>query len=416
MRIAIDLTPVLLGGANGGAKIMTLELINSMSKIAPSDHFILLASTDNIEELSAMKRNNISVINASEISQLKVNISYAKKGYRFILKLFFGFFKIMLPDYIKEKLKNSYKIIKSKSQVSSFADLLFCPFTAPFYRTLGIPIVSVIYDLQFRYYPNFFSPQENLERQKHFFEACKWSNKLICISDFVKQTVIEKGDIIPDKVKTIYIRLAHRLPSLNKVQLPNNILNQHGLSKDCFLLYPANFWSHKNHKMLFVAFNMYRSKFPRSQLKLVCSGEESSSKNFLIKAIKEMGLEEWIILPGYLSDNDFSFLVENSRAIIFPSLYEGFGMPVLEAMAHGKPVLCSNLTSLPEVAGNAALLFDPRKPDEIVNAIYRIESDTLLVDKLVKLGHDRVNEFGNEIDMAKEYLQVFQEVIQKSNR
>jgi hypothetical protein len=96
---------------------------------------------------------------------------------------------------------------------------------------------------------------------------------------------------------------------------------------------------------------------------------------------------------------------------VFPSLFEGFGMPVLEAMAFGRPVLCSNLTSLPEVVGDAAVLFDPRKPGEIVKAIEQVESDSELVAQLIQRGQDRLAAFTDAAGMARQYLQVIQDAM-----
>jgi len=124
-----------------------------------------------------------------------------------------------------------------------------------------------------------------------------------------------------------------------------------------------------------------------------------------------MGLEERIILPGYLLDDELVALLESCQALIFPSLFEGFGMPVLEAMAFGKPVLCSNVTSLPEVAGDAALYFHPERPMEIVRTIERIETEPGLIASLVERGYRRLTTLGTPDDMAQEYLWVFRQAV-----
>ena len=124
-----------------------------------------------------------------------------------------------------------------------------------------------------------------------------------------------------------------------------------------------------------------------------------------------MGLADRVLFPGFLSADEFAALYASCRALIFPSLYEGFGMPVLEAMNFGKPVLCSNVTSLPEVAGDAALYFDPRKPDDILRAIEKILWDPEFGKALVAQGRRRVEEFNNSERMAEEYLDVFAEVL-----
>ena len=131
----------------------------------------------------------------------------------------------------------------------------------------------------------------------------------------------------------------------------------------------------------------------------------------LRERICQMGLEEWIILPGYLLDDELVALLESCQALVFPSLFEGFGTPVLEAMAFGKPVLCSNVTSLPEVAGDAALYFHPERPMESVRTIERIETEPGLIASLVERGYRRLTTLGTPDDMAQEYLRVFRQAV-----
>jgi glycosyltransferase involved in cell wall biosynthesis len=119
-----------------------------------------------------------------------------------------------------------------------------------------------------------------------------------------------------------------------------------------------------------------------------------------------------VVLPGYLSESDFSALMRGCLALVYPSLYEGFGMPVIEAQAIGKPVLCGNLTSLPEVAGEAALIFDPRLPESIVAAMQRIESDLTVRQDLIRNGFENVKRFVNADAMASQYLRTLGEVVQ----
>lgn len=415
MRIAIDLTPILPGGSNGGAKIMTIQLIKELAKLAPKDIFIILASKKNFAELSVIKAPNIEII--CELSRPRLtlrNLFLLMIGALLwpILKLT----KKILPANLKARLGHHYHQFRSNLLASDFAnlikpDLLFCPFTAPFYHHLNVPIVSIIYDLQSHHHPHFFNTEERYERKKNFEEACKRASKLICISNFVKQTVLAHSQFSEKNIKAIHIRLAHRLPQVEENKVTTT-LNRYQLTKNNYLLFPANYWLHKNHQMLFTAFNLYRAKYPDSTLKLVCTGADNDYKQFLLGAINEMDLSSWIKMPGFLTDEEFATLMTSCRAVIFPSLYEGFGMPVLEAMVAGKPVLCSNMTSLPEVAGSAALLFDPRKPDEIAAAIHQIEFQTDMLETLVKLGHEHIAKFGTETDMAREYLQVFHEAVQ----
>ena len=206
--------------------------------------------------------------------------------------------------------------------------------------------------------------------------------------------------------------MPHRLKK-QSAQDVDSILQRLGLRGNEFLLYPANFWAHKNHRMLLTAFVMYRARHPESNLRLVCTGALENEKKVLQEAVYRMGQKDWIILPGFLTEEEFAAIFASCLALVFPSLYEGFGMPVLEAMALEKPVICSNVTSLPEVAGDAAFYVDPRKPREIVNAIERIATDKDLRKRLIDQGRHRLAESGGPEKMAREYLDVFLDVMRK---
>jgi glycosyltransferase involved in cell wall biosynthesis len=121
-----------------------------------------------------------------------------------------------------------------------------------------------------------------------------------------------------------------------------------------------------------------------------------------------MNMGDRVILPGYLPSEHLGQVMAHCSAMIFPSLYEGFGLPVLEAMNAGIPVACSNLTSLPEVAKDAALLFDPRVPEEIAQAMVSLTIDQDLRLRLIEAGRTRALEFANSVQMADEYWNLFE--------
>lgn len=441
--IAIDLTLVLPCGENGGAKILTIELIRNLAKIAPDVNFILLTADRNHEELSILDSHNVRrvcVINFSggvgndketvkkeiskKISLFKRMQTYAQSFSRLPIYSI----KKILPRPIKQKLKailhyNALpkiqpEVVQEKVSLGLLeglgVDLLFCPLTAPFYHEKNIPTVSVVLDLQYKYYPQFFSQTELHHRNDFFEKACEYSDYLICISDFVNKTVLENSSKNPEGVKTIYINLANRLPTISNDQRLD-VLKRFGLTENEFLLYPANFWKHKNHETLFIAFNAFREKSPESKIKLVCTGALKERMAYLGEVSTKMGLEDFVVMPGYLTNEEFTALLSSCRAVIFPSLYEGFGMPVIEAMRNGKPVLCSNVTSLPEIAGNAALFFDPHKPEEICQAIEIAENQPERMQSLVELGFQQSKKFSDPVIMAQKYLEVFNAALISKN-
>jgi glycosyltransferase involved in cell wall biosynthesis/SAM-dependent methyltransferase len=407
-RICVDLTPVLPGGDNGGAKILCLELIKELSRQAPECEFVLLTSAKSHDELAYLDSANVQRVCvtgqpqpvAEKISSLKQKATQVLSG--------------RVPKPVLKKLADMYQGVAARLQsngslVSELGgDLLFCPFTAPFYFDARVPIVSVVLDIQYFHYPEFFSPQERAERDRHFRLACRVASRVICISEFVRRTVLEATSINPVRVETVHIAVQNRFgkPSAENREA---VLVRHGVRAGRYLLYPANFWQHKNHELLLTAFGMHRVNNPGSDLKLVFTGAPGARMEYLREACRKMGLGEQVVFAGFVPDEEFALLLRACLAVIFPSLYEGFGIPVWEAMAAGKPVLCSNVTALPEICGDAAVLFDPRKPDEIAKAIQRIETEPQLLYDLSEKGKRHVAEAPDQSAMAARYLEVFRE-------
>lgn len=418
-RMAVDLTPLLPGVENGGAKLLALELVRYLSKLLPDCKFVLLTSERSHEELACLDAPNVQRLCVKHQKNLPVPSTPSRKA-RMRIRLH-EWLTNYLPSPLLAKVKTAYRSLRAlRSGTPGIlqeldADLLFCPFTMPFYHNPAIPTVSIVYDLQYHYYPQFFSDEDRLGREYHFKETCRLADRLICISEYVRGIVLENSNLSPKHVVSIPIRLLGRLKQPNRDAI-STALRKHGLEKEEFLLYPANFWPHKNHDMLFTAMGMFRSRHPESRLRLVCTGFPNERMDALREAIGRMGLEFWVFFPGFLSEEEFAALLASCRALIFPSLYEGFGMPVLEAMVFGKPVLCSNLTSLPEVAGEAALFFDPKKPHEILAAIKRILQEPGLRDHLVTRGYERAAAWGDAEQMVREYVNVFLDAMRGDRR
>ena len=411
-RVVVDLTPVLPGGQNGGAKVMTIELLRNLARIAADCEFILLTSIKSHDELASLDSSNVRRMCVDKSRTLvKSGESVADRLHR-LLKRFVPANRLAqlarLYQRLSVRMGPTHRLLTDLD-----ADLLFCPFTAPFFFDPAVPVVSVVYDLQHIYYPYFFEPAEVKGRKWNFERACYASARMVSISDYVRRTVLEHGDISDERVKTIPILLPRRLPPPS-AEICERVLYSHHLNPHRYLLYPANFWAHKNHEVLLTAFGIYRASNPSSDLKLVLTGSPSPRRDELIEASSAMGLSGAVVFPGYLTAEDFSPLMHQCKALIFPSLFEGFGMPLLEAMAAGRPILCSNGTSLPEVAGDAALFFNPMKPVEIVDAITRIEQDLDLHRDLIENGTRRLSTFGGPDEMAARYIDVFHEAINES--
>ena len=371
--VAVDLLPLTAGGANGGAKVFSLVLLENMAALAPDWTFVLVVNPGSpavLEELASLERANVRVMAANKAWHAKPPAKLLGRP----------------------------------------IDLWFCPFTRPNFQRQGIPLVSVVHDLQYRFYPSFFTEPDLRGRDQTFKLAAGKADRLVCVSEHVRRTVLEYANLPPDRVRAIHHRLHERLagPPRDAAQA---VLERLGLAHEGYLLYPANFWAHKNHAALLTAFGILRAARPGSALKLVLTGADTGRAEELRQAARTMGLGEAVLFTGFVSDGDLACLTACCKALIFPSLFEGFGIPVAEAMALGRPVLCSDLTSLPEVGGEAVVYFDPRKPEDIARAVARLEDEPDLAGRLSALGRARAAELGGPQDMAREYLEVMDEAM-----
>lgn len=407
--IAIDVTPILPGGENGGAKLFVLELVSGLARQAPHVQFFLLTQAASHEELAILDSNNVHrIMVIGELAAIG-GMSGARSRYTALVS--------MLPRFVRARLAQGIyggisliKRLAGKGVLREIgADLLFCPFTAPTFHEPGVPTVCTVYDLQFATYPQFFEPEDVAQRKSTFRDAGRKAAMLVAISDYTRTTAIGYGKLPTDRIKTVALRMAHRMPSSDQDDIV--ILERLGVAYRRYLLYPANFWNHKNHEMLLTAFGMACNQGLPHDINLVCTGAPSARRDFIQSAAAGFGLAQRIVFPGYLSNVEFSVLMRNAGGLVFPSLYEGFGMPILEAMALGVPVACSNVTALPEVAGNAAVLFDPKKPFEIAKAIIDLIIDEPLRRKLINNGHCQSSLFSDTEQMFSGYWRIFEDCL-----
>lgn len=401
--IAVDLTPVLPGGENGGAKFFALELVRRLAARKPGTRFVLLTQAASHDELAALDRANVRRVLAvgGAASALRPRLLAAASR---ALSPF--------PDAVRRAAARTgyrlHALVKRAGPRGLLrdieADLLFCPFTAPTFRERGIPAVCTIHDLQFRAYPQFFALEDAVLRERAFADACRHATALAADSDFSRQAALDTGDVDARRITTIALRLARDCSTRD------GAAGGHGLDLEGagYFVYPANFWKHKNHEMLLTAFAKARSSGLDGRIALVCTGAPGERMHWLAKAANRMGLGAHVHFPGYLPDAQFTELLSRARGLVFPSLYEGFGLPVLDAMASGVPVACSDTAALPEVARGSALLFDPRIPEQLARAMITLAADDAARARLIDAGRRRAAEFMDADRMAEEYWKVFE--------
>lgn len=400
--IAVDVTPMMPGGENGGVKILTLELLRAFQHAAADDRFLLLTASWNHGELAELEAPNMQrllILNKAP-SRSSVLDGVPGRARRVLRKL---------AGLLRRNASRGMPL-QRRPLTSRGVDLLFCPFTAPTYFEPGIPTVSVIHDMQHKDYPQFFPEKEIDIRNIFMADVRAKAGRIICISEHVRDSVIRHLDADPEKAHVVYNCIQSRLGAAISREVRESVIRRLGVHQRPYMFYPANFWPHKNHRMLMTAYGMFRHRHPDRAMDLAFTGALEDEERLLKQTALKMGIGENVHFLGFLPQEELDVIWQGARFLIFPSLYEGFGIPVVEAMSLGKPVLCSNVTSLPEVAGDAALYFDPRKPEAMARAMARITGDPSLAESLSTRGKHRAGSFHKE-RMVNGYLDVFREAL-----
>ncbi|WP_407341777.1 glycosyltransferase family 4 protein [Pengzhenrongella phosphoraccumulans] len=232
-------------------------------------------------------------------------------------------------------------------RIQASADVVHVPFTvavpAP---PRGVPLVQTLHDVQHLDLPHLFTRTE-LAYRKYFYErTAHRAAVVVTVSEFAKERIVHHLGLDPDRVIVAHLGVDLSSVTANFGEREN------------FLLYPARGWPHKNHARLIEAVALLRVSDPT--LRLVLTGG----------ALDSLGpVPEWVDVRGLVPAAELQRLYRTARALVFPSLYEGFGLPPLEAMAAGCPVAASRAGSLPEICGDAAVLFDPHDPADLARAV-----------------------------------------------
>lgn len=273
------------------------------------------------------------------------------------------------------------------------------------YVRCGVPTVYNPHDLQHLHYPQFFAPEEIRRREIIYPAACRAAHTIIVASQFVKQDVKEKYGIEAGKIQVI----PWSPPELEMREFTEkdveSLFEKYGCPPRPFILYPAMTWEHKNHLRLLDAIALLRD---REQLKinLICTGHKNSFYPVIERRLRDLNLENQVKFIGLIEFKELSIFYRQAQFVVIPTLFEAASAPLFEAWQHGVAVACSSVTSLPEQAAGAALLFDPFSIEQIANAIQTMTLNPDLRAEFCSRGFKRLQDFDPE-RTAKAYRAVY---------
>jgi len=381
MRIGIDCRTILnpTGGERAGVGHYTYYLVKSLLKLDKKNEYVLFMdhTAKNLQE---------------EFVQKNVSVEYFK----------FSEYKKYLPL--------AYSHILTAVEIKKHnLDIFHAPANVIPLNYSGKSVVT-IHDLAIYKHPEWFPAGQKLAVNILVPASIKRARRVIAVSNSTKKSILEQNNINPQKIKVVYeAGVKEKQPTLKAQQ---QVLEHFGL-KPSFIFYVGTLEVRKNLVRLIKAWEKVWEKSPKKfeDWQLVLAGQKGFGYQEVFKTIKNSKISHKIRYIGYVTREEKVALLKAASIFAFPSLWEGFGIPVLEAMQFGTPVLTSKVSSLPEVVGKAAVLIDPTKINSIVLGLETLTKNKTIQNKYRRLGQERVKEF-SWTKAARETLKVYKEAIE----
>ncbi|MEO7921075.1 MAG: glycosyltransferase family 1 protein [Thermoanaerobaculia bacterium] len=367
----MDLSPLSSDGSNGGSRPFVLGLLAA-----------LLAQPEPHELHLLVKPDAEGVVSLLQARGARVHLLGAPGGVSEPRRLARTRQRLVRPA----RAMLDPIIPAGRSLRALGVDTLFSPLGTAAFHESGLAHVAVAYDFQELDHPDFFTPAER-RRRRAFRADLRRCQRVAAISRVTARAGVDRVGLRPERVQVI-APVTKAIAPLPDGEVARRLAAL-GLSEKGFVAYPANFWPHKNHRRLLEAVALL-SPHAGDPFRLVLSGADATGRNAIGALIQSLGVGSAVTLLPYLADADLVAVLQGSRALVFPSLYEGFGLPVLEAFQLGTPVGCSSLPALEELAHDAALFFPPHDTGQIAGALERLWTDGALRARLRSQGSARV--------------------------
>ena len=256
---------------------------------------------------------------------------------------------------------------------------------------------------------NQYSGTQHPEKKiRRYMDIMGGADRIIADSEYTKADILRFYSISEEKVDVVYLGVEEGLRPKEPTET-QALLERYGISSP-YLLHVGRIEKKKNLCRTLEAFAGIKKRL-NDPIQIVLAGSPGPGGEEVFEVIERLNLKEDVRLVGYARQEDLPQLYAGAMLFLFPSLYEGFGMPILEAMACGTPVLTSNVTSLPEVAGDAALQVDPLNVESIAQGILRLVEDPQLRERYIRKGFERIKEFTWE-KTARETLAVYRKTLE----
>jgi len=378
MKIAIDASQIVF---KTGVSFYTSNLLKGLSKIDKKNEYSVFASS--------FRGNKVL---KKTINSLNLEKNFTNKLFTLPLSYFEIFWNRMHLGNIESFL--------GKIDIFHASDWIQPP-------VKQARVVTTIHDLAVYKYPELFPPRILVNQKLRLKWLKKEADAVIAVSESTKKDIIKYLEIDPKKIFVIY----EAVPTEHQVKADKSLVKKikQKLNLNNYLLFVGTLEPRKNLKNVIKAFKLVVAKHP--DLKLVVVGKTGWKVDKSKYELED--LKPNIKFIEQADDKQLCALYAGAICLLYPSLYEGFGLPILEAINQGCPVVASNISSMPEIAGNAGLLVDPKKISKIATAVIKILESKSLREKLINLGYKQLNKFSWE-KTARQTLEVYQSLVKKA--
>lgn len=363
-------------------------------------------------EANTKERVGVSVYTLKIVEYLQKN---ADKNNQFI---------IFLKNKPQEDLPSENKYFKYKIVLGSFFwSQIFLPlalyfqklsdeqiniFFSPAHyspRFCPYPTVVTVHDLSYFYYPDEFLKKDLYQLTNWTKYSVEKAKKIIVVSKTTKKDLIKFYHIPEEKIEVVYNGYEKNISATEIKKLRNWSVRENE-----YVLYVGTIQPRKNITTLIEAFSKFQQKYPK--LKLIITGKKGWLYEKIFQRVVDLGLEKEVYFTDFISDQQLAFLYQNAFCFVLPSFYEGFGIPLLEAMGYSCPIISSFNSALPEVGGDACLYFDPGSEKDLLDKLITLKENKILRNELIKKGRERVKLFSWK-KCAEETLKV---IINSANK
>jgi glycosyltransferase involved in cell wall biosynthesis len=375
MRIAVDIRRMY----DFGLATYIRNVVRALGRVDEENEYLLVGSSSRFEQLGELPDN-------------------------------FHYLPLQNPETTFANYLEMHRVINANA-----VDLIHVPHT--FYRPLitKAPYVITVHDLLDYMYRA--RTTNGMRRMMHSYltrQVMHHAARIFAVSNFTKRDVGRYFDVKPAKIEVVYNALDESFMRGHSTPAEQEMVRGRYQVNSPFLLYAGRISPHKNVARIIEAFSALKGELAKEDaypdLKLIIIGDEVSKNPDIRRAVIRSGMQHEVRFLGYVSIDVLRIFFDMAKVFVFPSLYEGFGLPPLEAMAHGTPVVASNTSALPEVVGNAALMVNPENVFEISRALQRVLTDQCLRDRMKLAGIEQAQRFSWDASVLR-MLEIYKQVV-----